>query len=190
MTVSEGRRGRGFYICDGCGMGWTKALPPKSHRTPYGLECAGRPKQPVSLAHQFRTQVLQIDFAVPAVPTLAFTYGLAYAFQLGAADVLEVPLTDLSALGYGSDSLSILLYDNVPGGAGLVSQLIQSEVLTESLDRAIKRLAGDCGCPEESSCYGCLRTYGNQFLHHELKRGPIYNYLVELQEHVFAGPTQ
>ncbi|NLO26766.1 MAG: hypothetical protein GX113_01080 [Actinobacteria bacterium] len=39
------------------------------------------------------------------------------------------------------------------------------------------RVSGQCGCDERSSCYGCLRTYRNQFAHRGLRRGPVKEYL-------------
>ena len=36
---------------------------------------------------------------------------------------------------------------------------------------------GDCGCGDDASCYGCLRSYRNQFAHPDLKRGPTTQYL-------------
>jgi len=33
----------------------------------------------------------------------------------------------------------------------------------------------DCG--EDTSCYGCLRSYRNQFVHQNLQRGPVFNFL-------------
>lgn len=36
------------------------------------------------------------------------------------------------------------------------------------LENARKRVQGGCGC--DSSCYGCLRSYRNQFAHPHLNR--------------------
>ena len=36
------------------------------------------------------------------------------------------------------------------------------------LANARKRVRGNCGC--DSSCYGCLRSYRNQFAHPHLDR--------------------
>ena len=61
-----------------------------------------------------------------------------------------------------------MLYDNVPGGAGLVAQLEQKSVFKEVLTNARERVQDNCGC--DSSCYGCLRSYRNQFAHPHLDR--------------------
>ena len=95
---------------------------------------------------------------------------MAYAVLLGAAETLDVPDTDLNVTITGSDSgeAAIVLYDNVPGGAGLVAQLEQESVFDRMLRNARERVQGNCGC--DMSCYGCLRSYRNQFAHPHLNR--------------------
>ena len=82
-----------------------------------------------------------------------------------------MPNTDLNVTitGVGeSGSPAIVLYDAVPGGAGLVAQLEDPTVLARVIDLARDRVSGTCGC--DSSCYGCLRSYRNQFAHPYLSR--------------------
>ena len=43
--------------------------------------------------------------------------------------------------------------------------------------KAKEKVNGNCGCTEETSCYGCLRNYGNLFFHDVLSRGVAYRYL-------------
>jgi ATP-dependent helicase YprA (DUF1998 family) len=109
-----------------------------------------------------------------------FAFSLAYAIVEGAAEVLEVPSIDLSTTVAHSDQHGvppIILYDNVPGGAGLVARLEGEEVLKDCLQAALKRVKGACGCAPNTSCYGCLRHYRNQFAHPFLERGPVHDYL-------------
>jgi len=40
-----------------------------------------------------------------------------------------------------------------------------------------QRVSSNCGCDESTSCYGCLRSYRNQFAHQYLQRGPVVHYL-------------
>ncbi len=176
MLVSEGKRSQGFYICQICGTADSTILKPK-HKTPYGGTCEGLAATATSLAHKFTTYVLRLDLTAPTLSSFATLWGVAYALQLGAANVLDVPITDLQALAYDVDSPSVLLYDNVPGGAGLVSQLVDPDMLKQAIRRAKDRVAGDCGCDANSSCYACLRSYSNQWIHHELRRGPVFDAL-------------
>jgi superfamily II DNA/RNA helicase len=182
VVLCEGRRREQFYICKTCGAGFQK-WSPKSHKSPYGQECNGTLEH-VSLGHEFETDVLQLQFhRFPEEKTLDpiwFAYSLAYALVEGAAEVLEIPSTDLNAtVKYGNQNTipPIILYDNVPGGAGLVAHLEKENILKACLEAALVRTSGKCGCDESTSCYGCLRNYRNQFAHQNLQRGPVMRYL-------------
>lgn len=71
----------------------------------------------------------------------------------------------------------LVLYDNVPGGAGLVSRLENETMLRACLETARQRVSGACGCGDDTSCYGCLRSFRNQFAHQYLQRRPVFQYL-------------
>lgn len=183
VVLCEGRRGEGFYICGTCGAGFGKR--DRNHKNPYGQGCGGTLEQ-VSLGHEFVTDVLQLQFHTTpeeGVDHVWFAYALAYALVEGAAEVLEVPSTDLSAtVAHTRQYLipPIILYDNVPGGAGLVARLEGEEILRDCFEAARKRVSGSCGCGEGTSCYGCLRSYRNQFAHQYLQRGPVLRSLEAL----------
>ncbi len=181
VVICEGRKGRGFLICKKCGAGFTSYVP--EHKTPFGYSCDGKLER-LCLAHEFVTDVLSINFPLPThkINTSApgFAYSLAYALLEGTANVLDVPSTDLAVtVSYSSGSKipPIVLYDNVPGGAGLVQQLEDQEVFLKCLKAAYNRVDGRCNCGYNESCYGCLRSYQNQFVHPYLTRGPIKDYL-------------
>lgn len=92
-----------------------------------------------------------------------------------------MPDSDLNVTITGGDRLgksAVVLYDNVPGGAGLVAQLEREDVFREVLDRAADRVQSNCGC--DSSCYGCLRSHRNQFAHPYLDRNAALRVLTSL----------
>src|SRR5207247_2510542 len=140
------------------------------------------------LGHEFITDVLRIRFhrVPPATVTDGlqwFGYSVAYALLYGSQEILEVPIQDLSVTVRSAavDELpEIIVYDNVPGGAGLVARLEDATMFRRCLESARDRVAGACGCAVDSSCYGCLRSFANQFAHPRLKRGPVLMYLSEL----------
>jgi len=191
VTLCEGRFGSGFYLCLECGAGDRGLQEMKNHQTPFGQPCRGKVEN-VSLGHEFITDVLRLEFQLAPSGKAAefvqedpvgFAYSLAYALVEAAAELLEVPSTDLNAVvAYEEGRLfpPILLYDDVPGGAGLVARLEDEALLRACLELARERVSGGCGCGEQSSCYGCLRSYRNQFLHDRLRRGPVRAYLEEL----------
>ena len=181
VVLCEGKRNRGFYICEECGTGFrTFENPP--HKTYNGTECSGRLEN-FSLGHEFITDVVKFQFQLKNYRTqmapVWLAYSLAYAILSGTAEILEVPPDDLNAtVGYSSDENvlpPIILYDNVPGGAGLVVRLEDREMLIECLNSAKEKINGDCGC--DSSCYGCLRNYKNQFAHGKLSRNDAFEFL-------------
>jgi ATP-dependent helicase YprA (DUF1998 family) len=181
VVLCEGRGGNGFYVCEQCGAGFR--VRRRTHENPLGQACFGKLDR-VSLGHEFVTDVLRLQFHPEYrgdVEPSWFAYSLAYALVEGAAEVLEVPSTDLSAtVAYGAEERipPIILYDNVPGGAGLVARLQEREVLRACLEAARDRVDGKCGCIK--SCYGCLRNYRNQFAHQGLQREPVMGYLEAL----------
>ena len=150
------------------------------------MPCQGQVKGDISLGHEFVTDVLQLQFLPPAEPgvdTMSLAFSLAYALVEGAAEVLDVPSNDLNTtVSHDTGVLlpPLILYDSVAGGAGLVAQLENESLLKRSLETALNRLSGACGCDEETSCYGCLRGYRNQFAHQNLRRGQAKKYLQTL----------
>lgn len=166
VVLCEGKAGKQFHICYDCGR-WS-ATRKNSHKTLDGADCKGELEK-FSLGHEFVTDVVRLHF--PHLTKNADAYSVAYAILLGAAQALDVPDRDLNVTITGGetlDSLAIVLYDNVPGGAGLVEQLEDAEVFRQMLENARGRVSGGCGC--NVSCYGCLRSYHNQFVHPDLRR--------------------
>ena len=166
VILCEGRKREGFLVCRACGAHMTE--PKAKHHSPSSLPCRGTLGR-FSLGHELVTDVVRLQF--PGLSGEWAAYSVAYAVLLGAAETLDVPDTDLNATiagGIKPGESAIVLYDNVPGGAGLVAQLEQEAVFEEVLTNARQRVQGNCGC--DSSCYGCLRSYRNQFAHPHLDR--------------------
>lgn len=166
VILCEGRNRNGFFICRSCGTHDTKRKA--RHKSPSGRECHGSLDR-FSLGHELGTDVVRLQFQ--GLKSEMDAYSVGYAVLLGAAEALDVPDTDLNVTVTGAgkqDEVAIVLYDNVPGGAGLVAQLEEGSTFTEVLRNALERVKGGCGC--DSSCYGCLRSYRNQFAHPHLDR--------------------
>jgi len=185
VVISEGFKGEGFTICETCGTG-IKDLR-KSHKNAFGRECNGIPRSSINLGHEFETDVVELRFQPVGrgkTGDMWFSYSLGYALVEGVAEVLDVPASDLSATVRYDEAAPIppiIIYDDVPGGAGLVARLEEEQVLFEVLQTAYKRVNLNC-CDEETSCYICLRNYRNQFAHRHLQRGLVRDYLREVLE--------
>lgn len=173
IILCEGRNKAGFFICHTCGAQMVDRKNP--HKSPWGSDCSGKIRC-FSLGHELVTDVVRLQF--PGLRKEWDAYSVAYAVLLGAADTLEILNTDLNVTitsAIGSSEVAVVLYDNVPGGAGLVAQLEKEDILRETLYGARQRVKGGCGC--DSSCYGCLRSYRNQFAHPHLDRNVALKFL-------------
>ena len=176
VILCEGRNRRGFYICEECGAHLTERKA--THKDPSGRECRHTLSR-FSLGHELSTSVVRLQFA--GLNNDWDAYSVGYALLMGAARTLEVPDNDLNVTitsGDRNSESAVVLYDNVPGGAGLVEQLELEPVFSKVLSMARQRVQGECGC--DSSCYGCLRSYRNQFAHGQLNRIRAFDLLSQL----------
>jgi len=100
-----------------------------------------------------------------------------YALLEGASEALGIARDDLDGTLYPYQAglaPAIVLFDNVPGGAGHVRRIGQA--LPRVAWAAWERVAR-CECGEETSCYECLRSFGNQYCHDQLRRGLVRDFL-------------
>lgn len=184
LYVNEGRLGFGFNICTQCGKALRK--PGKCDATYRGEKCPGTaPRDAVyTLGFMEKTDTLHLRFHqsptmnTPPPEDQEFWLSLKYALLHGASYALQIERRDIDGVLFprGANTgwrQTIVLYDNVPGGAGHVKR-IQEEI------RAVVGAAldiVDCECAEDTSCYRCLRDYSNQWEHHLLVRGRVISFL-------------
>jgi ATP-dependent helicase YprA (DUF1998 family) len=203
VSLSEGPGGAGFLICDWCGWGGPNhGRAPKSHVDPLrGKPCTG-PLRWRSLAHTYETDILRVRLDAPGLsgagpsgPRLGGTvdrgagdsgagerarwHSLLYALLEGCAEGLEISRGDIDGVVHaGADGRSgLVLFDTVPGGAGSAARIAAS--LDVAVDFALRRVSA-CDCGTETSCYGCLRTPGNERYHEDLIRGAALTALTAL----------
>jgi ATP-dependent helicase YprA (DUF1998 family) len=172
-VVSDGI-GDGFQLCEWCH--WARAAERgnrrrKHHRPDTNKECDG-PLERVSLGHRYQSDVAEftIDGVTYRRDQEANWLSSLYAILEGASYALEISRDDIDgALSWSADHRrSIVIFDTVPGGAGAAKKI--AENIGVVLDAAVKRVQ-DCDCGEETSCYGCLRSYRNARFHQDLSRG-------------------
>jgi hypothetical protein len=165
----------------------SSSLP--SHNNPLtGKVCSGNYDY-LHLGHEFRSDLLKIRFDRSLVGDhplysstdtdgegLAFWRSFLYAFLAAAAEMIDVPRNELDGLCKPSDDQSgmaeLVIYDNVPGGAGYSQQIARA---FEAVLEKTYELARSCTC--DTSCYDCLRTYNNQMFHAELNRHAVIEFL-------------
>lgn len=187
MAVLNQAGGAEFWICNACGYATISSRRGNAvaHKNPWGDDCHGS-LQRFTLGHEFTTDILQIHFGTYSDGRKGFWYSLLYAILEGAADVLNIERQDIDGCLYPSDKSStpaLILFDDVPGGAGHVCRIADEDVLKSVLTAALNRVSRcECGGEEgDASCYGCLRNYKNQFCHEELNRGMAMKFLKTLR---------
>lgn len=153
-------------------------LSTKSHRRADGKECFGSLKL-AYLGHNFNTDVLLFEFPILKNTEMNLP-SLLFALIEGASNSVDIDRRELGGAVIGCDrnSAYMVIYDTVPGGAGHVKK-IQTR-LKDVLNGALARVSGQCGCGEETSCYGCLRNYDNQIYHEVMSRKGAKYYLKTL----------
>ena len=176
--LNQGTNGAGLYVCPECGFTTeVDKIPKKGHNNKYGRNCPNKMLQRVSLGHQFSTDILKINLPdhlieQPMSGSLENKdqyLSVLYALLEGASAALDINRSDIS--GCVTGKCQIVLYDDTPGGSGFVKHVYEN--LEMVIAKAKEKVNGNCGCTEETSCYGCLRNYGNQFFHDVLSRGVV-----------------
>lgn len=83
-------------------------------------------------------------------------------------------------------NFGFVLFDNTPGGAGFVRQLVEPEIFMNMLKEGF-RVVTQCDCggaSEDTACYSCLCNYYNQKQHDVLKR----RYAIEFYRQFASSP--
>ncbi|MCY4187337.1 MAG: helicase-related protein, partial [Bryobacterales bacterium] len=140
VILCEGRNRSGFYICRSCGAHLIE--PRGEHKSPADSDCTGTLER-FSLGYELVTDVVRLQF--PRLVNEWDAYSVGYAVLLGAAEAMNVPDTDLNVTITGGNKQgesAIVVYDNVPGGAGLVAQFERESMFRHVLQNARKRVRG------------------------------------------------
>ena len=183
LYVNEGFKGSGFRICLVCGKHIDKRTN-KCNGQFNGQPCPGVLERNNAFALGFKrdTDTLHLKFSnalyalLPNPEDMSFWLSLKYALLQGASRALQIERRDIDGVLFPEElrqqwQQTIVLYDNVPGGAGHVKRVEDEigQVVASALEIV------DCDC--EKSCYRCLREYGNQWEHHLLDRNRVVDFL-------------
>jgi superfamily II DNA or RNA helicase len=195
MAISVSRDARlltlsnsSYWFCSTCGF--ATPVPSRTARTNAPTakhtdprreqDCTSiRPLVRTTFGHEYVTDVLRMKFNLDLLPKcicgdalcLGSLESAAAAIVAGAVRILGVASFDLNSAVNSKDRFNehrLMIFDTTPGGAGLAQAL--NERLDEVLGAALG-LAENCSdCTQDSSCYSCIRTYGNQWRHEHLTR--------------------
>ena len=169
-----------FYMCPVCGyseitkLGNTFPQISKTHKNHRQYSCPNEKLDLIKLGHKFQTDVVRFIIPLLTPEDKGYSKALSFLYSMleGVSIGLGIERNDLDGileLNPKTNSYDILLFDNVPGGAGHVKRLIKREAIITSLENALYKVSQNC-CDEETSCYNCLRNYYNQSQHNKLKR--------------------
>ena len=138
---------------------------------------------PIQFGHEYLTDTLELDLPLPTAlaPSLRAASGdSAVALETPFQSALQALLLACPTLGIEQSDLNgtlswstrqgvptLIIHDSVPGGAGHVFWIAAR--FRELIESAVIRVR-KCTCGLDSSCYGCLRDYRNQFDHERLTR--------------------
>lgn len=111
-------------------------------------------------------------------------YSIAEVIRIASSNKLEMELEDLQLLllaNHSSDTWDILIYDPMPGGSGLLEQIIEKwqEIMEESLS-----IASNCPSKCDSTCIDCLNNFRNASYHSYLDRNLALNVLNENKDKI------
>ncbi|EHQ34552.1 DEAD/DEAH box helicase [Methanoplanus limicola] len=94
---------------------------------------------------------------------------LAEGLKAGANISLEMDTNDLDyiIIMQNEDQAEVFLYDPMPGGSGILDQVLEqwNKIIKHGVN-ALRNCPNNC----ESSCYECLKSYGNMHHHKYLDR--------------------
>jgi hypothetical protein len=178
---------RHFNVCPLCGYAFPRTQNiPQTHNDRWGRKCNGK-FRPLDLGHEYLTDVLQIEFVNYTETDSDLWLSLLYATIEGISGGLGIDRSDLDGCLYPSQKAplipSLIIFDNVPGGAGHVKRVIEDEqTLLSVFQTALQKLKG-CTCGGDdghASCYGCLRNYSNQFCHENLDRKKVIDFFEKI----------
>ncbi|MCE7937239.1 MAG: DUF1998 domain-containing protein [Chloroflexi bacterium CFX6] len=158
----------GYPLCLVCGYCASplSSAKEREHFAQKHLERCGQPVQPTG----FYADIAADAMVLPDVADRTQAYSVLEALRIGASRVLEMERDDLEVLVIGlagQDAVEAVLYDPMPGGSGLLDQLVGRfpEVLAAARD-----VVASCPSACERACVDCLLSFENGFFHRHLDR--------------------
>jgi ATP-dependent helicase YprA (DUF1998 family) len=178
-TEIQKRINFGYLLCSVCGHSVSPMASDAqkvSFRDGHKERCGGK-KRDVALEYALHTDTVADVLKFTRFANQGQAYSVLESLRMAAANRLEMVLEDLQILVIGnveSDEVTGYLLDPMPGGSGLLEQLVGrfEEVRTEAI-----QIARDCPSACPSSCTDCLQNYRNSFYHQFLDRHASLSFL-------------
>jgi hypothetical protein len=178
-TEIQRRISFGYLICSVCGDS-VSPLASDAQKTNFKAghreRCGGDSKD-VAQEFALHADVVADTLKFPGFADQTEAYSVLESIRLAAANRIEMVLEDLQILVIGqmdSDDVNACLMDSMPGGSGLLEQVVVR--FQEIRDEAIK-IVRTCPSACQTSCTDCLQTYRNAFYHPYLDRNRALRFL-------------
>lgn len=158
----------GYPVCETCGQSRSALSSAKEiehFSKVHEDRCGVRPRRV-----GFYADVVADALSLLDLPDRGVACSVVEALRHGAADVLEMELDDLQILALahaGDDRVDMALYDPMPGGSGLLDQMVER---WPDVVEAALRVVRDCPSRCDTSCPDCLREFRNAWVHRHLDR--------------------
>ncbi len=158
----------GYPICTVCGQS-VSPLASEAQLDHFEKDHESRcGRKPVSIG--FFADIVADCFTLPACPNPGYAYSVLESLRMATAQVLDMHMEDLQLLVIGHvdrDDVDGVLWDPMPGGSGLLQQVIANY---PRIVQAAREIVTGCPSACESSCIDCLQTFRNAFYHKYLNR--------------------
>jgi superfamily II DNA helicase RecQ len=174
-TANAVREGRlGYTLCPVCGQSrspFASAAELQSFSKDHNERCnAPLGKDGLIEPTGFFVDITAHTLSIQDCSDRTVAYSVLEAIRHGATHVLEMELEDLQILVIAqpsSEKVDGLLYDPMPGGSGLLEQLVDnwSQVVASAME-----VVDGCSSKCKTACIDCLFTFRNAFYHGFLNR--------------------
>ena len=141
------------------------------------IKQAGSSRQNIyNIGANYSTDILKLTIPLEFFDhskLIASGYSTGYALIEGLSKTASINRDDLDVIVQPTDNEMIMyIFDNVPGGAGHTYKILDlSEVLYRQWFERSFATIKSCDCAEDSACFKCLHSRGNQRYHSILERG-------------------
>lgn len=127
----------------------------------------------------FYADIISDVLMLPDCENQTIAYSVMEAIRMGAVHVLDMHLQDLQVMvipHFDNDNVDAYLYDPMPGGSGLLTQIIDKfQYIYEAAVGFMQNCSSGC----EVACINCMQNYRNSFYHKYLDRHVAIEFLQE-----------
>jgi hypothetical protein len=158
----------GYPVCRVCGQS-RSPLASQADLNRFGADHLNRCRRTIENLG-FYADLIADAIVLQECPDRRQAYSLMEALRIGASEVLEMDPEDLQILVIGAPGSSLvdaMLYDPMPGGSGLLDQMIEHWA---SVVEAAVSVVENCPSQCADACVDCLMNFRNSYYHPYLDR--------------------